>query len=150
MRAAALRRTVDKIEKNVEGLCVFDMADWAYPVGKDGTEFYPGWDEGKPCGTAGCFAGWAVSERVRKDWINNRGVDIVAEAERVLGLTRDESSLLFDTGNWPTKFRVDYYAAGARADQFDLGTRQRIAAEKKKVKALRGRVEHFIKTQGKE
>lgn len=150
MKVAALRRTVDKIEKTVENpACVFDMTTWVKSVMRDGSNYEPYWDKEKPCGTAACFAGWAVSERVRELYAKG-AVDIEEEAAKVLGLERFGRDLLFDAENWPQKFVDAYYAAREHASRFNLGTKRRIAAEKKKVNVLRARVEHFIATKGEE
>lgn len=150
MKPAALRRTVDKIEKQVENpLCIFDMADWTHKVMKDGSEYDRYSHYEKPCGTAACFAGWAVSEKVRKAYTYG-DVNIEDAAADKLGLDEDQASLLFDTGGWPDKFGNAYYRASYAAEKHNLGTKKRLAAEKRKVNILRARVEHFIATGGRE
>jgi hypothetical protein len=151
MNVKALRRTVDKIDKKVENpLCVFDMVPWAKALMKDGSEYDHWFDKEKPCGTVACFAGWAVSERVRQAYTKGEVASMAQEANKVLGVTDDQGDMLYDTANWPERFADRYYAAKDRAENFNFGTKRRLAAEKRVVKVLRERVEHFIATKGEE
>ena len=89
-----------------------------------------------PCGTVGCIAGWACmltgSSVNHADW---------EKGKRLIDLDSDQAYRLFDyplgwsSDGWPAKFSKPYVAAKAARQ------RARIAV---------ARIEHFIKTKGKE
>jgi hypothetical protein len=161
MNTAALRRTVTKIEKAVQKPTqVFDMTGWVWEV-KAPVKAVDEPDE--YCGTAACFAGYAVSKQTRKKHLRLaiedevRGwwgfdTDLIrTEASQKLGLTTSvQQTKLFATTHWPVQFQVAYREAAEKARGYKLGTKRRIKAELAKVKILRDRVEHFIKTNGEE
>jgi hypothetical protein len=60
--------------------------------------------------------------------------DVGDTAEEMLGLSNDERSRLFRPWNWPDKFRQGCCGDGS----------------KKTAKIAASRIEHFIKTKGKE
>lgn len=85
------------------------------------------------CGTAACIAGWTcvlAKTNLEKKTPQN----LLDEAERLLGLTVLEAELLFQPTAWPNKFH---------AGQVDDG-------KAKTAKVAAARIEHFIKTKGKE
>jgi hypothetical protein len=142
MRVAELRRTVTKIDKAVENpRKFFDMSTWVEPVYSDDE------DSSEPCGTACCFAGWAVTEKERKEYsLGDLSIRQAAAAKFELGYY--SSQRLFLTACWPEQFKEAYYRASKAARTFTPSTARRIKAEKRKVRVLRERVEHFIKTEG--
>jgi hypothetical protein len=157
MKASVMRKVVDKIEAAVQQpRQFFDMGDWAEQVwrvkpGQAGKSF---WDqETELCGTAACFAGYAVPKKHREAFANNPegcSIDIQQAAARKFNISSDQADLLFLTNAWPTKFFDAYHKAAAAASDATPGTKKAIKAELRKVKALRARVEHFIKTDGAE
>jgi hypothetical protein len=95
------------------------------------------------CGTAACIAGWAVtlanakykeSPRAAYDEVLND--EVSCPAERVLELLGGEANRLFYTMYWPDDFKQAY-----RDAKYDPVARARVGAE---------RIDHFIKTQGRE
>lgn len=86
-----------------------------------------------PCGTAACIGGWAVilSGKYRA---NMDAGDVQEEAKELLDVEGMESTRLFGPVWWPAKFR------GGCADDGEEIT-AKIAAK---------RIDHFIKTEGRE
>lgn len=89
------------------------------------------------CGTAGCIAGWACILSAKK------GTDpyelytdtaVGAEAQELLGITFYERHRLFEPIFWPMQF-----TAGLADD-----------GKAKTAKVAAARIEHFIKTEGRE
>jgi hypothetical protein len=160
MNTAALRRTVTKIEKAVQQPTkVFDMSGWAWEMKAPAKGVF---EPDEFCGTAGCFAGYAVSEQTRREhlraaiedgsrgWTGFDTDQIRKEASRKLGIAKHQENKLYSTCMWPTRFQIAYREAAETARGYKLGTKRRIKAELAKVKVLRERVEHFIKTNGEE
>jgi hypothetical protein len=107
---------VETIEAFVQaGLDVrdhFDMSVWAAPKVRPVTDIE---DEWEVCGTRKCFAGWAIElSGVDHEWKSNPDAAVGADfdlfvdgeerdaegvAAEVLGLTGDESTSLFYTGD---------------------------------------------------
>ena len=81
------------------------------------------------CGTAGCIAGWTC-ELSGKGKVKHH--DLVAK--RLLGLNKRESERLFLPDQWPAEFERGYNDDG----------------RKKTAEVAVARIEHFIKTKGKE
>lgn len=81
------------------------------------------------CGTAGCIAGWTC-ELSKKGHV--RRIDWMAK--RLLGLTTLEARRLFLPDQWPDRF-----GSGVADD-----------GKKKTAAIAAARIEHFIKTKGKE
>jgi hypothetical protein len=90
-----------------------------------------------PCNTLGCIAGWTC--HLSGDTPRKRNSFNYERARKALGLTPKEADRLFaytwNIGAWPEKFLQKYDAAKTPAG------RARAAAQ---------RIEHFIKTDGKE
>ena len=86
------------------------------------------------CGTAACIAGWtvALSDGVKPCDID-RNDDISTRARKLIGT--ETATRLFFTPCWPEKFADRW--VGAKT----FKGRARVAAD---------RIEHFIKTKGKE
>lgn len=84
------------------------------------------------CGTAACISGWAciVSGR-REEAKESSFMDIGME---LLGIDYPQAHRLFGPENWPKKFRP-----GLKDD-----------GKKSTAKVAAARIEHFIKTEGKE
>lgn len=76
------------------------------------------------CGTTHCIAGWAQVLSPKRDCL----MDAERDASRLLGLTANEATRLFYADEWPSGFG-------------------RWNATKKQAAA---RIEHFIKTGGRE
>jgi hypothetical protein len=88
------------------------------------------------CGTVGCIAGWACIIAMPKlspqeIW---RQFAVGFKAMELLGLTDEEKFRLFEPGAWPK--------------QFERGTSD--DGKKKTAEVAAARIEHFIKTKGKE
>jgi hypothetical protein len=81
-----------------------------------------------PCGTAACIAGWSaiIAKKKRIDWSSGRSA---------LRINRYQAERLFIAYAWPDPFRQDFYSA---------------TTNRGRVKAAAARIEHFIKTKGKE
>ena len=100
-----------------------------------------------PCGATGCIAGMAcfLSDPVLffMDAIGIKQVDIKGEALRFLGLNEQQGERLFyldasqssSEDMWPTRFCASY---------------DRARSAKAKAKVAADRIEHFIKTKGRE
>jgi hypothetical protein len=92
------------------------------------------------CGTTACIAGWATAlgknKNPKQAWLT--GVDARDYAEKKLKITSGEASNLFLTDAWPMKYRRSY----ARAI---IGKNPTTAAS-----IAVKRIDHFIKTKGKE
>jgi len=92
-----------------------------------------------PCGTAACIGGYALvlnkmEEDKTMDWVRgihyftmSPGWIIVTDAQRVLGLTLDQRSRLFNDNCWPNPYRDQLRsatdpakAAKIAADRIDL------------------------------
>jgi hypothetical protein len=133
MNEKALRATVGKIQAAVQRpRNFFSMSWWVEKVyDRDHAE----------CGTAACFAGWAVDAKTRAV-----GYGIRSAAQKKLGLTEDQTHRLFAADAWPMGYRQAYYTAARHANKLRPGTKARTKAELAKVKVLRERVEHFIAT----
>ena len=91
------------------------------------------------CGTTACIGGWAVV--LGKGFHNPREADeaigsrIGREPETQLQLTPEEGNRLFFSEHWPEQFRIAFDTAETPEQ------RAQIAAN---------RIEHFIKTEGRE
>ena len=88
------------------------------------------------CGTAGCIGGWAcILELKVKDphefWQRH---DVAGEARRLLELDYQQEYNLFEPSQWPKQFK-----RGTSDD-----------GKKKTAQIAVARIEHFIKTKGKE
>lgn len=104
-----------------------------------------------PCGTIGCIAGWAVLLAERKgrempgltwrrildrreapdmDWDDFKPIAI-----RRLKLTAEQAHRLFHVINWPRTFTVQY---------------EKARTPKKMASVTAERIDHFIKTKGRE
>ena len=75
----------------------YNQGNWGTVT--DGDYVHP-----KLCNTQACIAGWAVfltvSPKTRKKWYSDIG-GIPRKAQKILGLTEEESSELFDTNPGP-------------------------------------------------
>jgi hypothetical protein len=107
----------------------FDMGNFGYLL--------PEGDGGPKCGTVGCIAGWAVLLDGNKKAIGTWEVTkLVGEEEGKdsLELTELQKDRLFFLSGWPKKFH-DKYFGHSREEQ---------------AKIAAARIEHFIRTKGKE
>ena len=89
------------------------------------------WD----CGTTACIAGHVMrlnGQSMHCSLINSGHV------ARLLGLDKLQAEALFYVGGWPTKFQEAYGKASDRQDNVRMAA---VAAE---------RIDHFIKTKGRE
>lgn len=109
----------------------FDISHWWEYVGA-----------GVPnCGTTACIAGWAIAianhenpREARDRYIEKGYWDIVEHAAGILGITPSQGERLFFIYHWPARYRRQY---------------GKLTVEGKAKRAVR-RIEHFIKTRGKE
>lgn len=126
MNTRLLRRVAKHISAEPKRLRMAMIASSVDPSGKDSP----------PCGTVGCIAGWAclLSGASADEATWGKGQDL-------LGLDFDESFRLFDfpaggtDDGWPKEFNEQYIKAKTRSA---------------KVNVAVARIEHFIKTKGKE
>lgn len=137
MNVRLLRRVAKHIAAEPNRLV---MADWIVLKADSGMDKVKDWGEFShrfpPCNTTGCIAGWTVllREKVAKSsFAVSDSQNISCRAQALLGLNGDQSMRLF--GAWPYKFQGPYEKAKSAAK------RARIAV---------ARIEHFIKTKGKE
>lgn len=107
------------------------MTYWRVNKKTDGRESLPGNHAGfASCGTAACIAGWAWTlEHPRK-----RFPEMSTKVAELLGINPAERFRLFSVAQWPTQFQHQFRDDGS--------------PESAKVAAAR--IEHFIKTKGKE
>lgn len=85
------------------------------------------------CGTVGCIAGWAATFTTsRKFRYNSTGV-IAAKA---LKLSCVEAEILFFEDAWPDKFKLPLWNLEAQTPEY--------------ARVVSDRIEHFIKTKGRE
>jgi len=89
------------------------------------------WRAYPKCNTAACVAGWACILSGKKVSPNQH---LSVLASDILGLDPDQAARLFVPQNWPRQFH-----AGIRDD-----------GKKETVKTAVARIEHFIRTKGKE
>ena len=94
------------------------------------------------CGTAACIGGWAVHlSKGRKRLLDTRNeerngeFDVVDESSEILHLNKDQSTRLFCTSEWPQELRDKYHNSATAK------IRANVAAD---------RIDHFIKTKGRE
>lgn len=90
------------------------------------------------CGTAACIAGWALHLESDNTTLSQTAkhdcrLGPWEAAKRLLRINGEEACRLFDVGMWPRTFYVGY--------SVDPKTRAKAAA---------ARINHFIKTKGKE
>jgi hypothetical protein len=87
------------------------------------------------CGTAACIGGWAqtFAMAVNPDEAQARAIWTDEHAAMVLGLTERQARLLFIEDNWPKQFQS--------TDRAGVALRAKRAAK---------RIDHFIKTKGRE
>lgn len=83
------------------------------------------------CGTAGCIAGWACILEGEKALIPS---EYERKARLLLSLNKLEAERLFYPMHWPQKF-----SGGSKDD-----------GKSKTAKVAAARIEHFIRTKGKE
>ena len=89
------------------------------------------------CGTAACIGGWAVflSSKKQKLSFYDDDFDAYGLARRALGLSVPQGGRLFSVGSWPAKFNKSFHSA------LTISHAAAVAA---------ARIDHFIKTKGKE
>lgn len=108
----------------------FDMGEWITSLAyADGVLANP------PCGTALCIAGaaYAISSKLKLDHTCVESVVVSRGAVEALQL--EGPSPLFFVCDWPEKFRTKYHNAETPLQRAKVGV---------------ARIEHFIKTGGKE
>lgn len=110
------------------------------------------WARKTECGTTACIAGHALIDagyKVKSEkgpgWKpakffapDGREVEPEAAGRKLLGLTARQAARLFDDTEWPDQFKYD--------GSFDLGFK----AIYNDPKVAAARIDHFIKTNGKE
>ena len=106
----------------------FQMAAWFTTLGVDDIP---------NCGTAACIGGWAMA--LKRNWnpktADERTVHEYSDAKKALGLDDIKGGRLFIFGEWPQQYqRVGKHKAGTKAF-----ARQAVR-----------RIDHFIKTRGRE
>ena len=110
----------------------FDMANWLTKASSADILEMP------PCGTACCIAGAAVivnSGKTPAPMLEKRGFMVESNAGKILGLTYAQKDRLFFVNSWPSRFKRAYRRAATPLGRARAGVR---------------RIEHFIKTKGKE
>lgn len=130
-----LLRKVQKHINNHPGS--FSMLSWSSDINGIGLV------QAAQCGTVHCIGGWAVAldpstakalqRQQRRSWWQNK-------ARRVLGLTAKQAERLFFIENWPPRHCSRYLLHGSGYNP----------AGRRATKAVHNRIEHFIKTRGKE
>lgn len=90
---------------------------------------------GPKCGTAACICGWAVilKQRIPRKYDAPMPSIGIEDGKVVLEISDSEAARLFFDESWPCQFR-DYIADGSA----------------KSAKIAAKRIEHFIKTEGRE
>lgn len=105
-----------------------------------------------PCGTTFCFAGETVASVLPEveffadftfAW-QNQAFEYASVARVMLDLTPSQADRLFYVRSWPEQFRDAYAAARYGSSESIVKRRARMAD------ILAKRVEHFIKTNGRE
>lgn len=87
------------------------------------------------CGTTACIAGWACILTIDMEpALLYASTSIGFEAQRLLDLSSDEKYRLFEPLGWPEQFKQ-----GASGD-----------GKKKTAEIAAARIEHFIRTKGRE
>lgn len=119
----------------------FEMADWFGSVlyfGHDRSGYLKHHKAGG-CGTAACIAGWtchvALENKKLVETDAAIGFEAARKATELLELSRNQAACLFYHSAWPRRF------AEQHEDAKTLSDRARAAAR---------RIDHFIKTKGKE
>lgn len=126
-------------------------------------------DKVAPCRTTACIAGHAMllvamAEDPKTEWSElarefrrqeNRGtVSVGNRAQRYLDLDDDSADRLFFVKNWPKNFREAYIALDTRKrgqDQYDMKVIINTKENRRKAAVIVAkRMEHFIKTKGRE
>lgn len=108
----------------------FDMSNFGYGMSPE--------EGGPACGTVCCIAGWASVLSLKKPldapWMVNK---VVGELQgcKALRLSPGQGERLFFVSDWPQEFKEKNWQA------ITLQQKAEIAA---------ARIEHFIKTKGKE
>jgi hypothetical protein len=134
MNVKLLRKVAKHILANPQRLL---MEDWVrHFIEGEQDEVYYGFDCDKErpfpsCGTVACIAGWTCEIGAKYP---KRIKDHARVAQRLLGLGKRESLRLFVPSAWPNQFH-----AGCEDD----GTPET-------AKLAVARIEHFIKTKGRE
>lgn len=71
------------------------------------------------CGTVACFGGWAValSQHWKYAQLNENYWSLAQMAREALGLTKDESDVLFIPQRWPIEYldRLDKHSPGSKS-----------------------------------
>jgi hypothetical protein len=108
-------------------------------------------DRNPPCGTVGCIAGWScllTGMPRKKSWSPTRYWE---HGQKLLGLTKEEGKRLFNT---PSDAVFEHERYG---EDITMYWPLRFAKRYENAKTPRGRasatvarIEHFIKTKGKE
>lgn len=108
-----------------------DMEDWGGSVPPD---------DAHPCGAVGCFFGTAVliADPSRFNGLIDRGTNSMWEkaGKDVLDLSFGQADILAYVRNWPPDFRNAYYAS--------------CPGSLPRAEMARDRLEHFIRTEGRE
>lgn len=99
-----------------------------------------------PCGTAACIAGWAVlltraDKQDKKSFhslIDSGLLSFWYAGASAIGLDQEEARQLFETYNWPTRYRAPFNRA------------EHLGHHRKAVEIAVRRIRHFIKTKGVE
>ena len=137
MNVRLLRRVAKHIAEEPNRLV---MAHWVVFKKDYRAPKVPDWGEYShkfpPCNTSACIAGWSVLLREKvpeSSFAVSDTQDLQSRAQALLGLDGDQSMRLF--GAWPYEFQGPYEKARSAA---------------KRAKIAVARIEHFIKTKGKE
>lgn len=106
----------------------FNMGNYFSGILPDGTE-------PANCGTAACIAGWAMAKASASNPKDARKLDVDRNnhAAMLLGITEQQAGRLFYEDEWPKQFQS--------TSRSGLKLRARRAA---------ARINHFIKTKGRE
>lgn len=121
----------------------FDMSDWVNGHQTDGS--------GNFCGTAACIAGFACVLEANREKparsFKDRVLAVIGlatpafmvqwevRARELLDIDLPQANRLFYTSNWPEPFRAEYYDGQTKECR---------------AKAASKRIDHFIKTEGRE
>ena len=91
------------------------------------------------CGTAACIAGWgiAIDRKISHEMARRMAANhnVSHEASKAFGLHDRQADCLFSVSRWPERFRKQY---------------KKRVSPLAKAKVAVARIEHFIKTEGRE
>jgi hypothetical protein len=106
-----------------------DMGLWSHNCDPDNPD-------NSPCGTTACIGGWAIILAGEKEggWPGG-------QAARLLGLSKEQASLLFHVSYWPDEYRLRY--RDIQESEVPIPNSRALKAQ-----IVAERIDFFIKTNG--